>query len=416
VAPSPLTRFVLAVRRVGAVLTLALGITALQIVLGCALTSAHGLRDRYRELFRWDCGWYQGIVDAGYFSPPQITPENTGNVAFFPGHPVAVWLVSRATGLNVRDSVLVASQIACVGFWTYLLLFLARWGVPGRVAGPAVVLVASHPAAFFLIAGYSESLFLMATLGFFYWASSGSRLGLVLAAVHGFVMTSTRLVGAPLVVVPILQHLLEGMPGETIGRRVRRLLPLTAAAGFAACGAILFFVYCRWRFGRWDVYMLTERAGWGVYADYWAFFRRRTYHLRWPRLEHGWIIPQWFDHLCVPAVLGLFAAFATVEWRLARGGADTGWRWRAGLYAAAALLFYLSVSGRSTLDLAGMIRYAHAIVVLFVLAGAHLVSRVGLPGRRVTTYLAVLAAAWVTFGLATQLAFLWRFTRGIWVA
>jgi hypothetical protein len=416
VVPNSLRRLVPAAGRLGGVLALALGITALQIGLGCALTSAHGFLGRYRGLFHADCGWYLCIVEDGYVSPPQITRENTGNVAFFPGHPAAVWLVSRATRLNARDSVLVAAQLACVGFWAYLLLFLARWGVPSRVAVPAVVLVASHPAAFFLIVGYSESLFLMAALGFFYWASSGSRLGLVVAAVHGFAMTSTRLVGAPLVIVPILQQLLEGAPGETMGRRARRLLPLATTAGFAACGAILFFAYCRWRFGRWDVYVLTERAGWGVHADYAAVFRKRTYFPRWPRVEHGWIIPQWFDHLSVPAVLGTLTAFALAEWRLARGNADTGWRWRAGLYAAAAILFYLNVSGRSVLDLAGMVRYAHAIVVLFVLAGAHLVSRVGLPGRRVTTGLAVLAAVWVAIALGTQVVFIWRFTRGLWVA
>jgi hypothetical protein len=403
-------------RRAGAALAGALVITAAQTLLACALAGGGSLPEAYRKLANWDSGWYRWIAEGGYTCPPVITPGNTGNVAFLPGYPVAARLLRRATGLDTRDALLVTSQVSCVAFWAYLLLLFARWGAPPRAALPALLVAASHPAAFYLVVGYSEALFMAALLGYLYWAGSGARGGLLLAAVHGFVMTATRLVGAPLVVVPLLPLLLHGRAGGPLWPRCRRLLPLAAVAAVAGSGTLLFFVYCRLRFGRWDAYMQTELAGWGVRADYLAFFRKKTWQPGWPRRDHGYIMPQWFDHQVVPCVVLLLAVMGWLEWRLLRSRPDTGWRWRAGLYAAAAMLFFLNVCGRSCLDLAGMIRYAYPILVLFVLAATHLVARVGLPRGRARNALVALLVAWVPFGLVTQMVFIWRFARSLWVA
>ena len=77
---------------------------------------------------------------------------------------------------------LATSQAACWIFWTYLLVLLARWQVSAPVACGGVIALAVHPAAFFLVAGYSESLFLTAMIGFvFYRAGGMSRRELRLA-------------------------------------------------------------------------------------------------------------------------------------------------------------------------------------------------------------------------------------------
>jgi len=44
------------------------------------------------------------------------------------------------------------------------------------------LLIAAHPAAFFLVAGYSESLFLMALLGFIYWSTAEGRSAEILGS------------------------------------------------------------------------------------------------------------------------------------------------------------------------------------------------------------------------------------------
>ena len=92
-------------------------------------------------------------------------------VGFFPGYPLSVRVVARATGLPAEAATLAAAQLACVGFWAYVLLWLRRGGVSVPLALATVLLLAAHPSAFFLAAGYSESLFLCATLGFFYWSA-----------------------------------------------------------------------------------------------------------------------------------------------------------------------------------------------------------------------------------------------------
>jgi hypothetical protein len=396
----------------------ALAITAVQIFLACACTGAPSLPEGYEKLCNWDTGWYEGIVDYGYYSPAVPTPGDHGNVAFFPGYPLCARLVKWATGLPSDHTMLLTAQLACAGFWTYLLLFFQRWGVPLGAAVTGVLIVASHPAAFFLVAGYSEALFVMTMLGFFYWSSADSRAGLALAALHGFVMTSTRLVGAPLVVVPLLQGLLDSPEGGSAWQRCRRLLPLAGIAAVAGCGVLAYFAYCHFRFGHWDLYMQNAHVGWGAEADYLAIFHAKTYHVRWPWrwVDHGYIAPWWFDRLAVVAVLGIQAILMCLEWGLARSRSDTGWRWRTGLYTAVVLLWYLNVAGRSCLDFSGMIRYAHTMLVLFVMAAAHLVGRVGPPPRRVGIGLVALLGPWVAFGLVTQMVFVWRFAHILWVA
>ena len=56
------------------------------------------------------------------------------------------------------------------------------WNVSSALQICAALLILAHPAAFFLVAGYSESLFLMALLGFVYWSSAEGRSAKILAA------------------------------------------------------------------------------------------------------------------------------------------------------------------------------------------------------------------------------------------
>src|SRR5262249_32319183 len=83
------------------------------------------------------------------------------------------------------------------GFWTYVLLFLQRWRAPFPLVLAALLAVVAHPCAFFLVARYSEALFLLGLLGFLYWAGSDRPAGRVLAAAPRVGLTATPLVGPP---------------------------------------------------------------------------------------------------------------------------------------------------------------------------------------------------------------------------
>jgi hypothetical protein len=95
---------------------------------------------------------------------PDGVPE--GNAAFFPGFPCCARLLTKATRLDQITALPVTAQLACAVFWAYLLLFFLRWGVRLRVAVFALLVVASHSAAFYLVVPDAESVFLAATVGY----------------------------------------------------------------------------------------------------------------------------------------------------------------------------------------------------------------------------------------------------------
>src|SRR5207237_10828133 len=154
--------------------------------------------------------------------------------------------------------------------------------------------------SFFLIAGYPESVFLMALLGFIYWSSSESRAAKILAALHGIVMSATRIVGVPCAAFPIVRDLFG--KGWSALRNPRRWLSNYGSAVAvmigAIFGAIFFFVYCQWRWGRWDMYMLTQSAGWNIEPDYLAVFRPSHLRLLFPSLEE----PTQIIHISISLV------------------------------------------------------------------------------------------------------------------
>ncbi len=396
-------------------LGLGLVVVLLQVALACLLSGQSDLRQAYFRLFWWDSGWYASIVDRGYVSPPPLTRDDPGNVAFFPAYPLGAWLVKRASGWPTPLALLLTAQLSAWGFWTYLFLFFRRWGASPALTALGAALIASHPAAFYLVAAYTESLFLFSLLGFLYWSGEGSGRGLCLAALHGFVMTSTRFVGLPVVVYPMI-HLWFNAGPATAGRAdcqsalrgatpargwVRRLLPALVTSAFAGLGTVFFLLYCHVRFGRWDLYITTSVVGWGTSANYLAFFSWRTYLPHPPFLRDGFLNPIWFNQFLVPFTLVLFAALIMLEYRRGRWhaqhGRATGWRLRAGFYACAALMYYVSVCGNSRVSMFSMVRFLLCVEVLLVLAVAHWLALAGPLSER-PAWLRTLAGAWVVLG------------------
>ena len=76
-------------------------------------------------------------------------------------------------------------------------------------------------------------------------------------------------------------------------------------------GAVSFFLYCLIRWGRWDLYMLTQQAGWAIVPDYLAVFRLENYH---------WFVPSLRDPTQasqMATTLGLLFLVAIVRgWRV----------------------------------------------------------------------------------------------------
>ena len=390
-------------------------ITALQVLLACLLSGRPSVRTAGEALLHWDSGFYSSIMQRGYWTPAVMTHENHGTVCFLPGYPLASALVRRLTGWSAAASLLATAHLCTWGFWTYLLLLFRRSGVPANLAALGALLVASHPDAFYLAVGYSESLFLFSLLGFIYWSDEGSKGGLVLAAVHGFVMTGTRVVGVAVVFYPFVRRWLCPPASLPSGwrPRLRHCLPALAVAGCAVLGTALFFLYCHCRFGQWDLYNKTRYAGWRASSDLLAFFRWRTYCPQPPFLRDGFLNPVWFNQFLMPFTTILFAALLAQDYRRRRSPTNGGWEERLGWYACAALLFYVSVCGDAPTALFSIGRYLLPVAVPLALTVIHRLSRLPAAQRRPWCRLAF---GWVGLNCLFQLWLTYRYTHSLYVS
>jgi hypothetical protein len=390
---------------------LGLLLTLFQVGLAWGLSYSMSPRFAYARLSCWDSGWYEGIVTDGYISTANPTPEFFGNVAFFPAYPFWSRWVGQVFHLAPKYALPLAAQIACFGFWSYFLLILQRWHISRRLTILAVLLLLTHPAAFFLVAGYSESLFLFSLLGFIYWTDHSRWYGQILAALHGALMTATRLVGVPVAAYPTARVWLSGSAGDA--RAYRRYMAPLLVAGSACLGCIAFFAYCQWHFGQWNLYMKTEEIGWGVHADYFAIFKWKLWRPHFPRWLDGFFDPDWVSHASVYVLTAVFCLLYRLERRAGDGGK---WPVRAPLYLCAAMMFYINIAGRSNVWMSSMVRYALCIEVLLVLGLAHYLARAGLPEGYVKRHAATIATVWMFVSLAFQIVFTWRFAMSLWVA
>ena len=301
------------------------------------------------------------------------------------------------------------------GFLDLFLSFLRtmepafHWQFLGALA------ILAHPAAFFLVAGYSESLFLMALIGFLYWSARGIATRTVLAAIHGIVMSATRIVGLPCALAPLVKRIWE--LGAASLRNVRDWLPNygdgpSCLAARPCSAALGFFVYCQFRWGHWDIYMLTQQFGWGIEPDYLAIFKPSSYHWLLPALEYPTRDEPDGDDLRRADVARdvcrrIFSAQCNVQPIVLCAS-----------YSISQPSFSISSPSRGVacVKMESMLRYEFCLHPLIVLALLHYLHNLPLRswlGRAsAVTAIALVSAA----GLGLESWYIWNFTRGNWVA
>lgn len=392
-------------------------VTLLQVVMAVVLLAPEEpISERYSALVQHDSYWFMNIIDRGYQTivpPVDHKMMEVSNIAFFPAYPAIAALLRNAFNISTGVALLIAAQLAAWGFWTYFFLFCRRWKVARSLQICGTLLILANPAAFFLVAAYSESLFLMALLGFIYWSTAEGRTARVLAAMHGMVMSATRIVGIVCAAFPLVRSAVRtGWRGLLKPRKwIRENRAAVGLTFVAACGGIAFFVLCQLRWGHWDLYMLTQAAGWGIVPDYFAVFRPESYHWLVPALNN----PTEVSQLSMTLGAVLLVAIAVCELIPAiRRRADLPVR--AGIYFCAATIFYLSVSGVACVDMESMLRYEFSAYALIVLALLNFLRQFRMPPiwvRALGMAAVVLVSA---AGLCVQGWYVWNFTRGHWVA
>jgi hypothetical protein len=346
---------------------LAIAITAIHTIVVAACSGRTDPAEAWGALYQFDGGWFRSVAESGYHFPAEPYFEHAGNVAFFPGYPLLAKALMRATGLPTDVSLLITAELASVGFWIYFLLLLKRWGVSTVASAACIALVVGHPGAFFMVCSYSESTFLLALAGFVYWSGRSGPTAAVLAALHGVLMTAARLVGLPVVAFPLLVEWSKrsGWRGYAKGLAVG-LIAALGAAGFAA--------YLEVEIGQWNVFAKSHEAGWNVHPDPFAFFRQKTWALRYGEVVTVWWDVAALDRLLVPLTVLHFLILTGLEFLARRGGRPTRWRERVPLYLIAFALFAVPVISHASRGMSSMTRFALCWDVVLVLALAGLLA------------------------------------------
>jgi hypothetical protein len=115
---------------------------------------------------RWDSVWYLTIAEHGYGDK-----HDHAQAAFYPLYPLLMRVLGWVVGSPLVAGILVS--LACFLVALVLLHKLALLELGARDARATVLLVAFFPAAFFFSAVYSESLFLLVSVGAFLAARNG---------------------------------------------------------------------------------------------------------------------------------------------------------------------------------------------------------------------------------------------------
>lgn len=310
------------------------------------------------------------------------------------------------TGISIVPALLLSAQLACWGMCTYILLLLRRWRISPAMIAVTFLLIFSYPSAFFLVSGYSESLFLCMLLGMIYWqgrTSSGSR---IITIVHGFVMSAARVHGLALDLYPLLR--IE--PG-------RNKRTFTFKKAIASCvmmlGGLSFFLYCASRFGNWHLYFDSKLIGWGQAPQYTAIYHLSTY-----QLDHLWLhIPSLGEVglLSVPFATAWFFILLLIEGTLARKRDPSGWKDRLGLCFCAFVIFFVSISSSGSIGWQGLIRFQLGTHIMLVLVTMHLLSRLRLTTMQTNAVLGFLCVLSLLL-LKLHVEAADTFMQGGWVA
>jgi hypothetical protein len=185
-------------------------------------------------LARWDAVWYLEIARGGY-------AHERHRAAFFPLYPLLVRALAEGGGGSPAALLISGYVVALASFLAALVLLyrLVALELGRPLAGPVLVLLAFFPGALFFGAPYSESVFLLASVGAFYAARTGNWAW---AGVAAAAAAATRSAGV-LLLLPLAVLYLWGPRADRPGPGRHRLRPDAAWLLLAPLGLVAFAVY-----------------------------------------------------------------------------------------------------------------------------------------------------------------------------
>ncbi len=312
---------------------------------------------------RWDAVHHLNLARLGYFQAPP------GDSVFYPLYPALTRLTASLTGGDFILAGLLVSTVACI-LMLALLYRLAERHHGSETARWSVIVLAIYPLALFLIAPYSESIFIALCLAAFL-AAEDRRWWL--AGMAGFLAALTRpngmLIPAGLVFLAWRQA-----RDQSIRLISRQSIPILGGLTLPVLGSLTFL---GWRsvsgfasIGQ----ILNDHSGL-IMAD--------------PLTGLITAIVQWLHVHDLHTTLDVFSALIFIiliilmmvrpRWRR--------WEWIA--FAGANMLLFLSKKSFVASSLQSMSRYVLVLFPAFILLGNLLAQR----GRRLRWVYIVISSA-----------------------
>jgi len=199
---------------------------------------------------RWDTGHYTTIATTGY------NPQ-TENTAFFPLYPVLIRLSDPVLPGGALSAGLIISHAACIAALTVLYRLTGEL-LGEDVAQRTVFYLMAFPFAFFLVAAYNESLFLLFSVSALYCMRRGYWWT---AGWLGLLASATRQAGLLLALAFAVEYLRQR------GWKLNRVRWNALAVGLVPLGVVAYAVFLWRAFGD-PLKFVHVQALWGREASW----------------------------------------------------------------------------------------------------------------------------------------------------
>ena len=200
---------------------------------------------------RWDALWFLRIAVEGY-------KDTDLSAAFFPLYPLLIRGLSVVLGGNALAAAILISNAA---FLAALVTVseLTRELFGRETARRTVLYLAIFPTAYFFVAPYTESLFLLLSAGAFLAAHRGRWEW---AGLCGALAAGTRSIGLILVLPLAVQAFLQWRDRRSeTGKPDRELVIALAWSAFVAIGTISYLLFWHRFNGDWST-PINDQNGW----------------------------------------------------------------------------------------------------------------------------------------------------------
>ncbi len=228
------------------------GDTAYQWIDSQKYSDAQGV-DIITNFTRWDAVWFINLSKTGYDYQGK---DVMSNVVFFPLYPAVVKILSSVTFSKPEFVGFVGNALFTI-IASGLLFTYARKNPHLESAEFPVYAMLAFPTAIFLLAPYSESLFLLLSI-LYVTLLAKKQYGLALAI--GLLASLTRSIGFLLVLFAIA----NAWKYWKFEERWKLALPM-----LAPIGTFCFFLYEKFRFGSFFTYFNVESAWGRAFAVNW---------------------------------------------------------------------------------------------------------------------------------------------------